>query len=59
MVHQPVPPFEKQLADPVMRALLDLKPGFPIWRANWSIMDDLAGVDDLFLPHPRLDCFYI
>jgi len=54
VVHDPVPPFEEQLANPVMRALRDLNPTNPIYRVNWSIMDDLKGKFDLFLPSGRL-----
>eukprot|EP00026_Physarum_polycephalum_P010303 Phypoly_transcript_10461.p1 GENE.Phypoly_transcript_10461~~Phypoly_transcript_10461.p1 ORF type:complete len:380 (+),score=61.90 Phypoly_transcript_10461:1-1140(+) len=55
LVHQPVPPFGKHLANPVMEKLLQLKADSPIWRANWSILDDLEGPDSLYLPHPRTD----
>lgn len=53
LVHEPVPPFGKQLASPVMGKLLELKVDSPIWRANWSILDDLEGKHSLFLPHGR------
>lgn len=53
LVHEPVPPFEKQLSNPVMRALHDLTPKSGIWRVNWSILDDLSSQLDLYLPTGR------
>lgn len=48
MIHQPVQPFATHLASPVTKALKNLKA--PIWRANWSLFDDLESTIDLYTP---------
>lgn len=39
-IHQPVPGYEEQLAATVDRYFARLKVEKPVWRTNWSILDD-------------------
>lgn len=41
-IHAPVPGYAETLARPVDRFLTLLKPDKPVWRANWSLLDDPA-----------------
>ena len=52
-IHHPVPGYEDQLADKVIKFFDRLKVGRPAWRLNWSLMNDPA----LFQPrgHGRLE----
>lgn len=36
-VHAPVPDFAAQVGDPTLKLLDKLKPGRPVWRANWAV----------------------
>ncbi len=45
-IHAPVPGFEQRLARPVTRFFDHLKVDKPVWRLNWSLVDDPA----LYLP---------
>lgn len=45
-IHDPVPGFRERLARPVGRFFDHLKVARPVWRLNWSLVDDPA----LFLP---------
>jgi dimethylamine monooxygenase subunit A len=36
-VHEPVPGFARQVGEPTLRLLERLRPGRPVWRANWAI----------------------
>lgn len=46
VIHDPVPGFEQKLARPVSRFFDHLKVDKPVWRLNWSLVDDPA----LYLP---------
>lgn len=46
-IHAPVPGFAARLAAPVDRVLAGLAVERPVWRANWSVVDDPA------LPQPQ------
>lgn len=48
-IHGPVPGFEARLGRPVDRFFQSLEPERPVWRANWSLVEDTA----LFHPHGR------
>ena len=39
-IHVPVPGYEEQLASTMDRFLSRLKPERPVWRLNWSLVDD-------------------
>lgn len=41
-IHDPVPGFRERLARPVGRFFDHLKVARPVWRLNWSLMDDPA-----------------
>jgi dimethylamine monooxygenase subunit A len=41
-IHDPVPAYADKLAKPVDRFFQHLKPGKPVWRINWSLLDDPA-----------------
>jgi hypothetical protein len=45
-IHQPVPGYQQRLARPVSRFFDHLKIDKPVWRLNWSLVDDPA----LYLP---------
>ncbi len=45
-IHAPVPGFEDKLARPVTRFFDHMKVARPVWRLNWSLVDDPA----LYLP---------
>lgn len=49
-IHAPVPGFAARLAGPVDRFLANLAVERPVWRANWSVVEDPA----LFHPHARV-----
>ncbi|MEQ8707860.1 MAG: DUF3445 domain-containing protein [Rhodospirillales bacterium] len=46
VIHGPVPDYDRELARPVDRFFDMLKPGRPVWRANWSLHQD----PELFQP---------
>lgn len=46
VIHDPVPGFDQRLARPVTRFFDHLKVDKPVWRLNWSLVDDPA----LYLP---------
>jgi len=46
-IHDPVPGYNEKLASPVSRFLDHLKVERPVWRLNWSLVDD----PDLFQPN--------
>lgn len=48
-IHGPVPGFAERLAAPVDRIFATLAAERPVWRANWSVVED----DVLHHPHPR------
>lgn len=48
-IHDPVPGFAERLGAPVDRLFATLAPGRPVWRANWSVVEDAT----LHHPHPR------
>lgn len=52
-IHEPVPGYAERLGRPVDRFLEKLTPERPVWRANWSLLDEPT----LFLPdgHGRSD----
>ena len=39
-IHAPVPHFHERLGRPVVRFFDALKLGRPVWRLNWSLLDD-------------------
>lgn len=39
-IHAPVPDYEEQLASTMDRFLCRLKTDRPVWRLNWSLLDD-------------------
>jgi hypothetical protein len=39
-IHAPVPGYEDQLASTLDRFFARLKPDKPVWRLNWSLVDD-------------------
>ncbi|MEW6297333.1 MAG: DUF3445 domain-containing protein [Thermodesulfobacteriota bacterium] len=39
-IHEPVPGYEEQLASTADRYFARLKVEKPVWRTNWSVMDD-------------------
>ena len=41
-IHGPVPHFQEKLGKPVVRFFDTLKCGRPVWRLNWSLLDDPA-----------------
>jgi Haem-dependent oxidative N-demethylase, alpha subunit-like len=41
-IHAPVPQFQERLERPVVRFFDSLKPERPVWRLNWSLLDDPA-----------------
>lgn len=41
-IHAPVPGYAETLGRPVDRFLALLKPDKPVWRVNWSLIDDPA-----------------
>lgn len=41
-IHEPVPGYRDKLAYPVSRFLNSLKVEHPVWRLNWSLVDDPA-----------------
>ena len=41
-IHGPVPGFEERLARPVTRFFDHMKVDKPVWRINWSLIDDPA-----------------
>ncbi len=45
-IHAPVPGYQQKLSRPVDALFDRLKPGYPVWRINWNIVDTPA----LFLP---------
>ncbi|MFO1048208.1 MAG: DUF3445 domain-containing protein [Geminicoccaceae bacterium] len=49
-IHGPVPGFGARLAGPVDRFFANLAVERPVWRANWSVVEDPA----LFHPHARV-----
>ena len=51
-IHDPVPGFERQLAPQVNRFFGHIKPQYPVWRGNWSVVasTDLNQRQDLPLP---------
>ena len=48
-IHEPVPGFADRLGGAVERMFTSLRVERPVWRANWSVVED----DELFHPHPR------
>ncbi len=46
LIHAPVPGFEEKLARPVTRFFDSMKVERPVWRLNWSPVDDAS----LYLP---------
>lgn len=46
LIHAPVPGYEAQLSSTMDRFFARLKSERPVWRVNWSVVDDPA----LFLP---------
>lgn len=46
LIHAPVPGFADKLARPVTRFFDKMKVGHPVWRLNWSLVEDSA----LYLP---------
>jgi hypothetical protein len=48
-IHAPVPGYQSKLSRPVDALFDRLKPGFPVWRMNWNIVD----TPELFLPPER------
>lgn len=48
-IHEPVPGFGEQLADPADRFFATIQPDRPVWRANWSIARD----PELYKPGPH------
>jgi hypothetical protein len=49
-IHDPVPGFAQRLAAPVDRIFASLAAERPVWRANWSVVED----EVLHHPHARL-----
>ncbi|MGD9509262.1 MAG: DUF3445 domain-containing protein, partial [Geminicoccaceae bacterium] len=49
-VHGPVPGFAERLAGPADRVLASLAVERPVWRANWSVVEEPT----LFHPHARI-----
>ena len=49
-IHGPVPGFEARLAGAAERFLANLAVERPVWRANWSVVED----PELFHPHARV-----
>eukprot|EP01006_Ploeotia_vitrea_P010425 TRINITY_DN27075_c0_g1_i1.p1 TRINITY_DN27075_c0_g1~~TRINITY_DN27075_c0_g1_i1.p1 ORF type:complete len:382 (-),score=23.73 TRINITY_DN27075_c0_g1_i1:60-1127(-) len=49
-IHAPAPPFANHLVSKVNSLLKRLKPENPIWRANWTIANNLDGPLDLYNP---------
>jgi hypothetical protein len=49
-IHGPVPGFAQRLEAPVDRFFAALAAERPVWRANWSVVEDAT----LHHPHPRL-----
>jgi hypothetical protein len=39
-IHAPVPGYDAQLAAPLERLFARLQPDKPVWRCNWSLVDD-------------------
>jgi hypothetical protein len=50
IIHDPVPEYQRKLASPMDRLFEHFKLGKPIWRTNWSILDDPS----LFQPARRV-----
>ena len=46
VIHAPVPGFGERLADPVDRFFASIQVARPVWRVNWSLVDQPT----LFLP---------
>jgi hypothetical protein len=49
-IHGPVPGFAERLAGPVDRFFTNLAVERPVWRANWSVVEEPT----LFHPHARI-----
>lgn len=49
-IHGPVPGFAERLAGPADRVLASLAVERPVWRANWSVVEEPT----LFHPHARV-----
>lgn len=49
-IHGPVPGFSERLAGPVDRFFTNLTVERPVWRANWSVVEEPT----LFHPHARI-----
>ena len=49
-IHKPVAQFTKHFALKAHSILKSLKPEAPIWRANWSVFNDLKSPLDLYSP---------
>ncbi len=41
-IHEPVPGYEPTLASPMNRLFARMKAERPVWRLNWSVLDDPA-----------------
>ncbi|WP_232325198.1 heme-dependent oxidative N-demethylase family protein [Microbulbifer agarilyticus] len=41
-IHAPVPGFQNKLAGQMARFFDHLKPEYPVWRSNWSVVDSPA-----------------
>merc|ERR1712061_373339 len=54
-IHVPVKSFTKHLQPSVYSTFRNMKPDRPMWRANWSVFNDLAGPLDLFAGTPSAD----
>lgn len=48
-IHEPIPDFNDRMARPVDRFFDHLAPERPVWRVNWSVLDDPA----LYQPERR------
>jgi hypothetical protein len=50
-IHAPVAGYAAQVGTPVDRFVERLRPGRPVWRANWNLVDDPA-LSQGYLPDP-------
>jgi hypothetical protein len=50
-IHAPVASYAEQVGAPVDRFVERLRPGRPVWRANWNLVDDPA-LPQAYLPDP-------
>jgi hypothetical protein len=50
-IHAPVACYDAQVGTPVDRFVERLRPGRPVWRANWNLVDDPA-LSQCYVPDP-------